>query len=70
MLAYILPAGFAFCDYQTRDMADDCVRDMDGMMMENLAIKVEIARRYERTEGNWTFVWTSQNIYHPFLRRW
>jgi len=37
--------GFAFCDFQTKAMADECVRDMDGLKMENLAITVEIARR-------------------------
>lgn len=26
-------------------MADECVRQMDGMKLENLAITVEIARR-------------------------
>ncbi|CAN0428774.1 unnamed protein product, partial [Hapterophycus canaliculatus] len=38
-------AGFAFCDFQTRAMADECVRQMDGLKLENLAITVEIARR-------------------------
>lgn len=28
-------------------MADDCVRGMDGLKLENLAITVEIARRSE-----------------------
>lgn len=37
--------GFAFCDFQTKSMADDCVRGMDGLKLENLAITVEIARR-------------------------
>ena len=38
-------AGFAFCDFQTKAMADECVRNMDGLKLENLAITVEIARR-------------------------
>lgn len=38
-------AGFAFCDFQTKSMADEAVRNMDGLKLENLAISVEIARR-------------------------
>lgn len=38
-------SGFAFCDFQTKSMADECVRSMDGLKIENLAISVEIARR-------------------------
>lgn len=37
--------GFAFCDFQTKAMADECVRNMDGLKLENLEISVEIARR-------------------------
>lgn len=33
-------------------MADECVRQMDGLKLENLAITVEIARRCDLGRGD------------------
>lgn len=53
--------GFAFCDYQTKEMADACVKGLDGHRMENIPLTVEIARRCGLSVGRYH---SKYNVFH------
>ena len=48
-------------------MADECVRNMDGMKLENLEISVEIARRWLVYTYLSVYVAVCSGIYYQVL---